>query len=122
MPKPFVNLTGNGCHTHVSVWDTAGESNLFFDPQGELGLSQLGYQFTGGVLNSAEALCAITNPTVNSYKRINAAVTASGATWFLAPSAIAVTIAPTRLGFPMPDDLNFGCQMGRQIPIYYPPH
>jgi glutamate---methylamine ligase len=86
MPKPFVNLTGNGCHTHVSVWDAAGESNLFFDPQGELGLSQLGYQFIGGVLNSAEALCAITNPTVNSYKRINAAVTASGATW--SPSTV----------------------------------
>jgi glutamate---methylamine ligase len=81
MPKPFVNLTGNGCHTHVSVWDAAGESNLFFDPQGKLGLSQLGYQFIGGVLNSAEALCAIANPTVNSYKRINAAVTASGSTW-----------------------------------------
>ncbi len=81
MPKPFVNLTGNGCHTHVSVWDAAGESNLFFDPQGKLGLSQLGYQFIGGILNSAEALCAIANPTVNSYKRINAAVTASGSTW-----------------------------------------
>jgi glutamate---methylamine ligase len=81
MPKPFVNLTGNGCHIHVSVWDAAGESNLFFDPQGKLGLSQLGYQFIGGVLNSAEALCAIANPTVNSYKRINAAVTASGSTW-----------------------------------------
>lgn len=81
MPKPFAHLTGNGCHTHVSVWDIAGKENLFYDPQGELGLSQLGYQFIAGVLNSAEALCAIANPTVNSYKRINAAVTTSGATW-----------------------------------------
>ena len=81
MPKPFANLTGNGCHTHVSVWDTAGKENLFHDPEGELGLSPLGYQFIAGVLNSAEALCAIANPTVNSYKRINAAVTTSGATW-----------------------------------------
>ncbi len=81
MPKPFANLTGNGCHTHLSIWDTAGEENLFSDSQGELGLSKLGYQFIAGVLNSAEALCAIVNPTVNSYKRINAAVTASGATW-----------------------------------------
>jgi glutamate---methylamine ligase len=86
MPKPFAHLTGNGCHTHISVWDAAGEVNLFLDPQGELGLSQLGYYFIGGVLNSAEALCAITNPTVNSYKRINAAVTASGSTW--SPSTI----------------------------------
>ncbi|PSB55713.1 type III glutamate--ammonia ligase [Chamaesiphon polymorphus] len=81
MPKPFAELTGNGCHTHISVWDTADTENLFADPQGELGLSQLGYQFIAGVLNSVEALCAIANPTVNSYKRINAPVTASGATW-----------------------------------------
>jgi glutamine synthetase len=81
MPKPFAHLTGNGCHTHLSIWDIAGTENLFDDPQGELGLSKLGYQFIAGVLNSAEALCAIVNPTVNSYKRINAAVTTSGATW-----------------------------------------
>lgn len=81
MPKPFAHLTGNGCHTHLSIWDTADQENLFYDPQGELGLSQLGYQFIAGVLNSSDALCAIANPTVNSYKRINAAVTTSGATW-----------------------------------------
>jgi glutamine synthetase len=81
MPKPFAHLTGNGCHTHVSLWDTADQENLFYDPQGELGLSQLGYQFIAGVLHSSEALCAIANPTINSYKRINAAVTTSGATW-----------------------------------------
>ncbi|MBF2028433.1 MAG: type III glutamate--ammonia ligase [Oscillatoriales cyanobacterium C42_A2020_001] len=81
MPKPFPHLTGNGCHTHLSVWDTAGTVNLFHDPQGELGLSALGYQFIGGVLHSAESLCAFTNPTINSYKRLNAPVTTSGATW-----------------------------------------
>jgi len=81
MPKPFAHLTGNGCHTHVSVWDNTGKENLFYDPQGELGLSKLGYQFIGGVLNSVGALCAIANPTVNSYKRINAPITTSGATW-----------------------------------------
>lgn len=81
MPKPFPHLTGNGCHTHISVWDSAGTANLFHDPQGELGLSTLAYQFIGGVLHSAEALCALTNPTVNSYKRLHAPVTASGATW-----------------------------------------
>ena len=81
MPKPFAHLTGNGCHMHLSVWDEAGAINLFHDPQGELGLSALGYQFIGGLLHSAEALCAFANPTVNSYKRINAPVTLSGATW-----------------------------------------
>jgi glutamate---methylamine ligase len=86
MPKPFPHLTGNGCHTHLSVWDNTGTTNLFHDQAGELGLSPLAYQFIGGVLHSAEALCAFTNPTVNSYKRINAPVTTSGATW--SPNAI----------------------------------
>lgn len=86
MPKPFSHLTGNGCHTHLSVWDAAGENNLFADPQGKLGLSDLAYQFIAGVLHSAPAVCAFTNPTVNSYKRLSAAVTTSGATW--SPSTI----------------------------------
>ena len=81
MPKPFANLTGNGCHTHLSVWDLAGATNLFNDPDGALGLSPLAYQFIGGILNAAEGLCAIANPTVNSYKRLHASATASGATW-----------------------------------------
>ena len=79
MPKPFAHLTGNGCHTHVSMWQ--GETNAFEDANDELGMSKTAYAFLGGVLHSAEALCAIANSTVNSYKRINAPVTASGATW-----------------------------------------
>jgi glutamate---methylamine ligase len=86
MPKPFSHLTGNGCHTHVSVWDVDSSENLFDDPAGELGLSELAYRFIGGVMHSADALCAITNGTINSYKRINAPVTLSGATW--SPNAI----------------------------------
>jgi len=79
MPKPFSNLTGNGCHAHVSLWQ--GKKNLFQDPKGELGVSKLGYSFLGGVIHNAEPLCALLNPTVNSYKRINAPRTVSGATW-----------------------------------------
>jgi glutamine synthetase len=79
MPKPFSTLTGSGCHAHVSVWKD--EINLFDDPKDEVGLSSLGYAFIGGVLHNAEPLCAFLNPTVNSYKRINAPVTLSGATW-----------------------------------------
>jgi glutamine synthetase type III len=79
MPKPFSNLTGNGCHAHVSLWQ--GKKNLFQDPKGELGVSKLGYSFLGGVIHNAEPLCALLNPTVNSYKRINASRTVSGATW-----------------------------------------
>ena len=81
MPKPFANLTGNGCHTHLSLWDEEGRINLFVDRAEESELSTLGYRFIAGILESATALCAFTNPTVNSYKRINAPVTLSGATW-----------------------------------------
>jgi glutamine synthetase type III len=81
MPKPFINLTGSGCHVHASLWSTKAKKNVFDDPKDELGLSRIAYHFVGGVMHSAQALCAITNPTVNSYKRINAPVTASGATW-----------------------------------------
>ena len=86
MPKPFKDLTGNGCHTHVSVWDKAGKKNLFLNQRDEMGLSKLAYNYLGGVMHSAEALCAIFNPTVNSYKRLNAGTTASGATW--SPNAV----------------------------------
>ena len=79
MPKPFSHLTGNGCHMHVSLWK--GAQNLFEDEQGELGVSALGYHFIGGIIHSADALAAILNPAVNSYKRINAPRTLSGATW-----------------------------------------
>ena len=86
MPKPFNTLTGNGCHSHVSVWDRTGRENLFHAKRDEMGLSKLAYNFLGGILNSADALAAIFNPTVNSYKRIDATVTLSGATW--SPNAI----------------------------------
>ena len=86
MPKPFSNLTGNGCHAHVSVWDKTGQNNLFEDSSDEMGLSTTAYHFLGGVLHNAQALTAIFNPTVNSYKRIDAQVTTSGATW--SPNAV----------------------------------
>ncbi len=81
MPKPFMNLTGNGCHINASLWDKAGKVNKFQDPKGELGLSKVAYNFLGGVIQNAEALCSMFNPNVNSYKRINAPRTMSGATW-----------------------------------------
>jgi glutamine synthetase len=81
MPKPFPNLTGSGCHAHVSVWDETGKINMFLNDADEMGLSAQGYNFLGGIMKHAEAIAAITNPTVNSYKRINAPRTISGATW-----------------------------------------
>lgn len=86
MPKPFPGLTGNGCHVHVSAWDKAGRANLFADGKDEVGLSAKGRHFLGGIMRHATSMVAITNPTVNSYKRINAPVTLSGATW--APNTV----------------------------------
>jgi glutamine synthetase type III len=81
MPKPFLTLTGNGCHVHLSAWDQEGRINHFHDDDDEMGLSRQGYHFLGGIMKHAPALAAITNPTVNSYKRINAPRTVSGASW-----------------------------------------
>ena len=95
MPKPVEGLTGNGCHAHISVWDLDGKTNAFAtEPNNssqtaELGLSDRGRHFLGGIMKHASALAAITNPTVNSYKRINAPRTMSGATW--APNTVTWT-------------------------------
>jgi glutamine synthetase len=81
MPKPFANLTGNGCHFHMSLWKD-GE-NVFEtsdDPRG-LGLSPLAYNFIGGLKAHAKAYIAVTAPTVTSYKRLVIGAPASGATW-----------------------------------------
>jgi glutamine synthetase len=83
MPKPFANLTGNGCHFHVSLWKD--DENLFErdpseDPRG-LGLSEVGYQFIAGLKANAKAYIALTAPTVNSYKRLVIGAPTSGATW-----------------------------------------
>ena len=81
MPKPIESLTGNGCHSHISAWDETEAVNKFSDDKNELGLSDIGLYFLGGIMRHATSLTAITNPTVNSYKRINAPSTSSGATW-----------------------------------------
>jgi len=87
MPKPFENLTGNGCHAHVSLWD--GKKNKFLDKGDRYGLSKLAYNFLGGLLKNAQPLSAFFNPTINSYRRINAPPTKSGASW--SPSSISYT-------------------------------
>jgi glutamine synthetase type III len=89
MPKPFKGLTGNGCHCHISVWDLDGKVNAFSDKDMPFGLSAKGRTFLGGIMKHASALAAVTNPTVNSYKRINAPRTLSGATW--APNTVTWT-------------------------------
>ena len=84
MPKPFENLTGNGCHAHVSLW--SDKTNKFLDTGNRYGLSRLAYNFLGGIMQNAESLSSFFNPTINSYRRINAPPTKSGASW--SPSSI----------------------------------
>ena len=87
MPKPFENLTGNGCHAHISLWND--KNNKFLESGDRYGLSKLAYNFLGGLMKNASTLSAFFNPTVNSYRRINAPPTKSGASW--SPSSISYT-------------------------------
>ena len=68
MAKPFNDEGGSGFHVHVSISDEGG-ANVFGDPGGPDGLSDLGRYAIAGVLGHARALSALLNPTVNSYKR-----------------------------------------------------
>jgi glutamine synthetase len=83
MPKPFANLTGNGLHCHMSLWDAKKDTPLFEDPKDKrgLGLSKLAYHFLGGLLKHAQAYIGVTASTVNSYKRLIVGAPTSGATW-----------------------------------------
>ena len=69
MPKPIPRINGSGMHTHISLFTDDGV-NAFHDADDEFDLSEEAKQFTAGILEHAEALAAVTNPTVNSYKRL----------------------------------------------------
>lgn len=68
MPKPLFGDNGSGMHTHQSLWK--GGEPLFYDPEGYAELSQLAMHYVAGLLAHGPALAAITNPTVNSYRRL----------------------------------------------------
>ncbi|MEW6320137.1 MAG: type I glutamate--ammonia ligase [Acidobacteriota bacterium] len=80
MPKPIFGVAGSGMHTHQSLLDRLGR-NAFFDEQGQWQLSATCLHYIGGLLQHAKGFCAITNPLVNSYKRL--------VPGFEAPTAIA---------------------------------
>lgn len=68
MPKPVAGIAGSGMHTHLSVFK--GGENAFFDPKAEYQLSTTSLAWIGGLIEHAPGMVAITNPTVNSYKRL----------------------------------------------------
>lgn len=69
MPKPIFGINGSGMHTNMSLFDKDG-NNVFYDPNGELQLSSTAYSFIAGVLKHVAGITAVTNPLVNSYKRL----------------------------------------------------
>jgi len=69
MPKPIFGVNGSGMHVHQSFLDKKG-NNAFFDPKAKWQLSQTALHYTGGILRHARAFVAVTNPLVNSYKRL----------------------------------------------------
>ena len=87
MAKPFSDRTGSGGHVHYHVADAATGENIFLDEGDDqgLGLSETAYHFIGGILAHAPALCAVTSPTVNCYKRLQVGAglysARSGFTW-----------------------------------------
>lgn len=68
MPKPVFGINGSGMHTNQSLFK--GDTNAFYDPKGPMQLSKEAYYYIGGLLKHARAIAAVTNPTVNSYKRL----------------------------------------------------
>ncbi|HCR43766.1 MAG TPA: type I glutamate--ammonia ligase, partial [Ruminococcaceae bacterium] len=68
MPKPVAGRAGSGMHTNMSLFRD-GE-NVFYDPKSEKGLSHTAYNFIAGILKHIKGICAVTNPLVNSYKRL----------------------------------------------------
>ena len=69
MPKPIFGVNGSGMHVHQSFLDKKG-NNVFYDPKAKYQLSKTALHYTGGILRHAKAFVAITNPLVNSYKRL----------------------------------------------------
>jgi glutamine synthetase len=69
MPKPFYGLNGSGMHTHQSLFTYDGE-NAFYDPNDKNQLSVIAYYFIAGLLKYIKEICAVVNPTVNSFKRL----------------------------------------------------
>ncbi len=70
MPKPIYDIAGNGMHLNMSLFK--GGKNVFYDPSGQRGLSKTAYSFIAGLLDHVQGFTAVTNPLVNSYKRLGA--------------------------------------------------
>lgn len=114
MPKPFANLTGNGAHVHLSVWQDG--RNLFLDTRDPHGLSLFAYQFMAGIVAHAPSLTALVAPTVNSYKRLRGRITQSGATWSPSTATVGSNNRTHMIRIPAPGRFEFRAMDGSANP------
>ncbi|WP_088104502.1 type I glutamate--ammonia ligase [Halalkalibacter urbisdiaboli] len=70
MPKPLAGENGSGMHVNISLFDDAKQENAFYDANGDLELSEKAYQFIAGLMDNVKEFVAVTNPLINSYKRL----------------------------------------------------
>jgi glutamine synthetase len=107
MPKPIYGAAGSGMHVNISLFK--GEENAFFDPEAKMQLSDLARYFVGGLMEHASAITAITNPLINSYKRLVSGFEAPVYIGWSGPNRSSLIRVPsgrglsTRLEFRSPD-------------------
>ena len=107
MPKPIYGAAGSGMHVNISLFK--GDDNAFFDPEAKMQLSDLARYFVGGLLEHAPAITAITNPLINSYKRLVSGFEAPVYIGWSGPNRSSLIRVPsgrglsTRLEFRSPD-------------------
>ncbi len=107
MPKPIYGAAGSGMHVNISLFK--GDENAFFDPEAKMQLSDLARYFVGGLLEHASAITAITNPLINSYKRLVSGFEAPVYIGWSGPNRSSLIRVPsgrglsTRLEFRSPD-------------------
>jgi glutamine synthetase len=96
MPKPVSGIAGSGMHTHLSIFRDG--QNAFYAEDGQHGLSRVAHNWIAGLLEHAAALVAVTNPTVNSYKRLTPGYEAPTNVAWSASNRSAMIRIPARRG------------------------
>ena len=106
MPKPKFGVDGSGMHINMTLFKDG--KNIFDDPDGELGLSKEAYYFMGGIMKHIKAITAITNPLVNSYKRL--------VPGFCAPTSVNYSVNSENSLFLIPFDKGENARVELRIP------